>query len=81
MKLELFVLSGRQEQCEVFNGNNFNIEGLPPFIKWVPKTAGSKLPRISLSLILKIGSLSLCLVEWQISVPLSNQKIVKNFPF
>ncbi len=36
------VVLYRHEQCQAFNGNNFNIEGLPPFIKWVPKTTGSE---------------------------------------
>jgi len=32
----------REEQCAVFNNNNYNIQGLPEDVKWVPKYGGSK---------------------------------------
>ena len=32
----------REEQCAAKNGKHFNINGLPPSVKWVPKYAGSK---------------------------------------
>lgn len=32
----------REKQCSDFNSNNFNIQGLPADVKWVPKYAGSK---------------------------------------
>lgn len=34
----------REEQCSVFNGRHFNINGLPPTVRWVPKYSGSKSP-------------------------------------
>ena len=33
----------RAEQCGEFNEDNFNIQGLPKDVQWVPKYAGSKL--------------------------------------
>ncbi|KDR16488.1 hypothetical protein L798_08797, partial [Zootermopsis nevadensis] len=30
----------REEQCAVFNNNNYNIQGLPEDVKWVPKYGG-----------------------------------------
>ncbi|XP_046444849.1 A disintegrin and metalloproteinase with thrombospondin motifs 9-like isoform X3 [Daphnia pulex] len=30
----------REKQCSDFNSNNFNIQGLPADVKWVPKYAG-----------------------------------------
>eukprot|EP00058_Branchiostoma_floridae_P021139 XP_002606629.1 hypothetical protein BRAFLDRAFT_209557 [Branchiostoma floridae] len=30
----------REEQCAKFNGQHFNINGLPPYVRWVPKYAG-----------------------------------------
>lgn len=32
----------REEQCAIFNNNNYNIQGLPEDVKWVPKYGGSK---------------------------------------
>lgn len=32
----------RDEQCAVFDGKHFNINGLPPNVRWVPKYSGSK---------------------------------------
>ena len=32
----------RQEQCAVFDGNNFDIDGVPTSVKWVPKYTSSK---------------------------------------
>ena len=37
----------RHEQCQAYNGNNFNIEGLPPDVKWVPKYTGSKFQNVT----------------------------------
>jgi len=31
----------REQQCSEFNNNNFNIQGIPNDVKWVPKYAGS----------------------------------------
>ena len=31
----------RLQQCQTFNGNNFNIVGIPTDVKWVPKYTGS----------------------------------------
>lgn len=33
----------RAEQCGEFNQDNFNIQGLPKDVEWVPKYAGSEL--------------------------------------
>ncbi len=33
----------RAEQCSNFDNDNFNIQGLPKEITWVPKYHGSKL--------------------------------------
>ncbi|XP_058855652.1 A disintegrin and metalloproteinase with thrombospondin motifs 9-like [Acipenser ruthenus] len=30
----------REEQCEAFDGKHFNINGLPPNVRWVPKYSG-----------------------------------------
>ncbi|XP_037388444.1 A disintegrin and metalloproteinase with thrombospondin motifs 9 [Pygocentrus nattereri] len=30
----------REEQCAAFNGRHFNINGLPPNVRWVPKYSG-----------------------------------------
>uniref|UniRef100_A0A3Q2Y652 ADAM metallopeptidase with thrombospondin type 1 motif 9 n=1 Tax=Hippocampus comes TaxID=109280 RepID=A0A3Q2Y652_HIPCM len=30
----------REEQCAVFDGRHFNINGLPPNVRWVPKYSG-----------------------------------------
>ncbi|XP_043232407.1 A disintegrin and metalloproteinase with thrombospondin motifs 9-like isoform X4 [Amphibalanus amphitrite] len=32
----------REAQCATFNGNNFNIQGLPSDVQWVPKYTGIK---------------------------------------
>lgn len=32
----------RDEQCSQFDGKHFNINGLPPSVRWVPKYSGSK---------------------------------------
>ena len=32
----------RLEQCKVFDGNNFQIADLPPWVQWVPHYRGSK---------------------------------------
>lgn len=32
----------REEQCAAFDGRHFNINGLPPNVRWVPKYSGSK---------------------------------------
>ena len=32
----------RLQQCQMFNGNNFNISGIPSDVRWVPKYTGSK---------------------------------------
>lgn len=32
----------REEQCATFDGRHFNINGLPPNVRWVPKYSGSK---------------------------------------
>ncbi|XP_037091736.1 A disintegrin and metalloproteinase with thrombospondin motifs 9-like isoform X1 [Pollicipes pollicipes] len=32
----------REAQCATFNGNNFNIQGLPADVEWVPKYTGIK---------------------------------------
>ena len=32
----------REEQCSQFDGKHFNINGLPPAVRWVPKYSGSK---------------------------------------
>ncbi|RXM91304.1 A disintegrin and metalloproteinase with thrombospondin motifs 9 [Acipenser ruthenus] len=32
----------REEQCEAFDGKHFNINGLPPNVRWVPKYSGRK---------------------------------------
>ena len=32
----------RREQCAVYDGKNFNIDGVPDTVKWVPKYTGSK---------------------------------------
>lgn len=32
----------REEQCSQFDGKHFNINGLPPNVRWVPKYSGSK---------------------------------------
>lgn len=34
----------REEQCAAFDGRHFNINGLPPNVRWVPKYSGSKNP-------------------------------------
>ena len=46
--------SFRLEQCEVYNSNNFKIEGVPKDVKWIPKYTNSKSSR-SLSLFLSIN--------------------------
>lgn len=33
----------REEQCAAFDGRHFNINGLPPNVRWVPKYSGSEL--------------------------------------
>ncbi|KAM3936724.1 A disintegrin and metalloproteinase with thrombospondin motifs 9-like [Leptodactylus fuscus] len=30
----------REEQCSDFDGKHFNINGLPPNVRWVPKYSG-----------------------------------------
>ncbi|RXN39160.1 A disintegrin and metallo ase with thrombospondin motifs 20-like protein [Labeo rohita] len=30
----------REEQCAQFDGKHFNINGLPPSVRWVPKYSG-----------------------------------------
>lgn len=32
----------REEQCAAFDGRHFNINGLPPNVRWVPKYSGSE---------------------------------------
>lgn len=32
----------REEQCSHFDGKHFNINGLPPTVRWVPKYSGSE---------------------------------------
>lgn len=32
----------REEQCSQFDGKHFNINGLPPTVRWVPKYSGSE---------------------------------------
>lgn len=32
----------REEQCAVFDGRHFNINGLPPNVRWVPKYSGGE---------------------------------------
>lgn len=32
----------REEQCAAFDGRQFNINGLPPNVRWVPKYSGSE---------------------------------------
>ena len=32
----------REEQCTGFDGKQFNINGLPPDVRWVPKYSGSE---------------------------------------
>ena len=32
----------REEQCSHFDGKHFNINGLPPAVRWVPKYSGSE---------------------------------------
>lgn len=32
----------REEQCAQFDGKHFNINGLPPTVRWVPKYSGSE---------------------------------------
>lgn len=34
----------REEQCAGFDGRHFNINGLPPNVRWVPKYSGSEDP-------------------------------------
>lgn len=34
----------REEQCAAFDGRHFNINGLPPNVRWVPKYSGSENP-------------------------------------
>ncbi|XP_071745117.1 A disintegrin and metalloproteinase with thrombospondin motifs 9 isoform X2 [Lepeophtheirus salmonis] len=36
------IVDFRTKQCQVFNGNNFDIEGVPKDVKWVPKYSGIK---------------------------------------
>ena len=36
------VQDSRLEQCQAFNGNNFNMVGIPSNVKWLPKYTGSK---------------------------------------
>lgn len=43
----------RQEQCRRFDGNSFNIEGVPSDVKWLPKYTGSKLINYLLSILIK----------------------------
>lgn len=35
----------RDEQCSHFDGKHFNINGLPPTVRWVPKYSGSEYRR------------------------------------
>lgn len=35
----------RDEQCADFDGKHFNINGLPPNVRWVPKYSGSEYGR------------------------------------
>ena len=39
----------REEQCASFDGRHFNINGLPPNVRWVPKYSGSKHRLFSMS--------------------------------
>lgn len=34
----------REEQCSQFDGKHFNINGLPPTVRWIPKYSGSEYP-------------------------------------
>lgn len=42
----------REEQCASFDGRHFNINGLPPNVRWVPKYSGSENPFFSVTGIL-----------------------------
>lgn len=44
----------REEQCSHFDGKHFNINGLPPTVRWVPKYSGSEYTDILLKPVLWI---------------------------
>lgn len=50
----------REEQCSQFDGKHFNINGLPPTVRWVPKYSGSEYTNVILKHVIWIscGSLS-----------------------
>lgn len=47
----------REEQCSHFDGKHFNINGLPPTVRWVPKYSGSEYTDILLKRVLWIWAL------------------------
>ena len=36
-------IDSRLEQCQKYDGNNFNLVGIVPNVKWLPKYTGSEL--------------------------------------
>lgn len=51
----------REEQCSQFDGKHFNINGLPPSVRWIPKYSGSEYPkrhRVKIALKNEQGSIS-----------------------
>lgn len=50
----------REEQCSQFDGKHFNINGLPPTVRWVPKYSGSEYTTVTQSMSLKCRE---CIVE------------------
>lgn len=50
----------REEQCSQFDGKHFNINGLPPTVRWLPKYSGSEYTNVILKhvILISCGNLS-----------------------
>lgn len=47
----------REEQCSQFDGKHFNINGLPPTVRWVPKYSGSEYTHYTHGIWMSCGNL------------------------
>lgn len=56
----------REEQCSQFDGKHFNINGLPPTVRWVPKYSGSEYTDIILKHVISVswGAIELWHQRW-----------------
>lgn len=45
----------REEQCSQFDGKHFNINGLPPSVRWIPKYSGSEYTGPALTPVVRVA--------------------------